>query len=307
VINTRAKILVLPVLLVVALAPACSAAQLPEGEIVEDPTDPAAAAPSTTKSDPKSDAGPVGTGGQAPADTCPFTGPPIDASIFPKCGDGGRCVPESQIPKDQLSRLAVCPTGRCVAEKIIAGKGMAPLKACKSIGDGEGRCTSIVFPDIEKQKANLPQDVCDANERCAPCFNPLDGKPTGACNMTQCDAATTKGAAFPSCCSDAVGKDRGRCVPKVSLPKEALENLDQKECESTALCAPAEQFVDGFVAPKCTATALLGKYDGACQSTCIKQSFFLQLGTSQGTCAAGSFCAPCKNPLDGTPTGACAP
>jgi hypothetical protein len=311
-----ARTLVVPALLLsalgalAALAPACAAPPIGTVEEEVDSADPPPPSP-TTDGGVRAEGGPVGPGTDANAPSCPYTGPEIDVSIFPACGEagGGRCMPTASVPENERAQLAACPAGFCVPEKFLKVQGNFVPKTCKSIADGEGRCMSTVVPQIADQKSSLPQDVCDANERCAPCFNPLDGKDTRACSATACDSPKTKGAAFPGCCKDSAGKNRGVCMPTTALPPEALANLEQKECESAALCAPADNFEPGYVPPKCTASSLLGKYDGVCISSCVKRDFFTQLGTAQGTCAAGSFCAPCKNPLTGGPSGApgCAP
>jgi hypothetical protein len=244
-------------------------------------------------------------------DTCPYSGKPIDVSGMKPCMDGGRCVPGAAIPVNERGRLAECPGGYCVAEKIIVNKGNYVPKACKSLVEGEGRCTSLVFPDLAKQKDSLPRDVCDANERCAPCFDPVTGKETGACRSVSCDAPTTTAKVFPSCCSKN-GVSRGRCVDKVTMPPEAAKGLAQRECADTAMCVP-DEFLANTPAASCRASALtgilFGAYDGVCLSDCIPRDFLGQIGTARGSCQDGFFCAPCKNPLDGKPTGApgCAP
>ena len=242
---------------------------------------------------------------------CPYTGAPFDVSAFPVCLDGGRCIPEKAIPPDQVelaSHLAKCPAGYCVPEKIVATQGRGLPKSCRSLAGGEGRCTSLVFPDLAKQKDTLPQDACDANERCAPCFDFL-GKETGACRSVSCDAPKEPAKEFQACCSTG-GKSLGRCLPKASLPPEAASGLAQKECTgATDLCIPEQEMDQTFVHPKCQASSLVGTYDGVCISNCVKKDFLTGLATGRGDCSAESFCAPCKNPLTGAPTGApdCAP
>lgn len=302
----RVVVTALPLLLATAVIPACAAP--PAVEEAGDGDDPG---PSTGPGGTTAPVTPTPTseGPEAKAGACPYDGPPVDVSGFAKCLDGGRCVPAAVIPESERTRLATCSTGLCVPEKIIKAKGILLPKTCKSLADSEGRCMSTVLPELDKQKASLPVDACDPNERCVPCFDPGSGKPTGACSSIACDAPKTKPVPFAACCKSAAGVSRGRCVPKATLPPTALANLEKKECTDDALCAPAENFDPKYVPPKCSASALLGKYDGVCFSTCVKQDFFAQLGTAQGNCATGSFCAPCKNPLNGAPTGApgCAP
>jgi len=268
-----------------------------------DATDPAPTAADQKKTDGTAPAAPAGGGG---AFTCPYTGPGIDVSAFPVCRDTGRCIPDKAFPPDQAaqkSRLAPCDGGFCVPEVIVKSQNNALPKSCRSFAGLEGRCTSMVFPDIEKQKDSLPQDACEASERCAPCFDP-SGKATGACSSVSCDAPKEPFKPFPACCTSN-GKSRGSCLPSASLPAVAASGLEKKECPGAAdLCVPSEELDQTFVNPKCTASSLLGSYDGVCISTCVKMDFLTQLGTGQGTCSTDSFCAPCKNPLTGAPTGA---
>jgi hypothetical protein len=285
-----------------ALAAACSMPPAPveaEGEVVDE-GDPTVPGPKKEKGGTTTTPKPT-----TPA-ACPYDGPPLDVSSFAVCGDGGRCVPEKAIPAEnaeQTARLAKCTGGFCVPEKILKAQGLALPKSCRSIASLEGRCTSMVFPDIEKQKDQLPQDACDANERCAPCFDPL-GKETGACRSVVCDAPKEPGKAFPTCCNSG-GTSKGRCFPSASLPAEAASGLEKKECTAAAdLCIPEEEIAEKFVHPRCSASALLGSYDGVCISNCVKKDFLTGLGTAKGNCSADSFCAPCKNPLTGAATGA---
>lgn len=240
------------------------------------------------------------------ADTCPYSGKPIDVSTMKTCLDGGRCVPGAAIPTAERARLAECAGGYCVPEKIISNKGLYLPKSCKSLIDGEGRCTSLVFPDLAKQKDALPQDVCDANERCAPCFDPLSGKETGACRSIACDAPKTTAKTFAPCCAKK-GAPRGRCVEKSTMPPEGAKGLGQHECSDAAVCVPNE-LIENAPPITCRASSvtgiLLGPYDGVCMSDCIPRDFLGQIGTARGNCQDGFFCAPCKNPLNGKATGA---
>lgn len=296
-----------------ALFVACAAPAVPTDTQQADDTSASATDPAApTAADQKTSSG----GGAAPATppaggagafACPYTGPGMDVSAFPVCRESGRCIPEKAFPPDQAaqkSRLAPCDGGGfCVPEVIVKSQNNALPKSCRSIAAMEGRCTSMVFPDIEKQKDTLPQDACAATERCAPCFDPL-GKATGACSSVSCDAPKEAFKALPACCTNG-GKSRGTCMPSASLPAIAASGLEQKECPAAAdLCIPNEQIDESFKNPKCSASSLLGPYDGVCISTCVKMDFLTQLGTARGNCSADSFCAPCKNPLNGAATGA---
>ncbi len=247
-----------------------------------------------------------GTGSNAPAVTCPYTGPAVvDVTTFPACGDGARCVPASLVPGPAASKLKTCPSGLCAPEKSIAAGGQHLPKTCTSVANAEGRCLNVNIPEVEKQGASLPQGICDANERCTPCFNPIDGKDTGACKTVSCDAPKEPPKKLADCCIDD-GVARGKCVPKVMVPAGRQSKLDDDDDNCVAgaeLCAPNENLDPAFQAPPCTADNFFqGQYSGVCISNCIKLSFIEALGTSRGNCKKGFTCAPCEQ--NGKPTGA---
>lgn len=246
-----------------------------------------------------------GGGGAAPANfACPYTGPAIvDVKTFPSCGDGARCVPDNLVPATSGAQLAKCATGLCAPEKSIAAGGQYLPKTCKSVAGSEGRCLNIAIVAVASQKASLPQDVCDANERCTPCFSPLDGKDTGACSSVSCDAPKQPKVTFKGCCEDD-GVLRGKCVPKSMVPASSQDKLSDDGCVAGAeLCAPNENLDPTFKPPTCTASNFfVGDYSGVCVSDCIDFSFIESLGTSRGSCAKGFTCAPCER--NGKPTGA---
>jgi len=248
---------------------------------------------------------PDGGSAEAAAPSCPYTGPPVDVSSFAVCRTAGRCIPDTLVPdgnKEQFAALATCDAkgspGHCAPEKIVANAGMYLPPSCHGLG-GEGRCISLVIPQIDEQKDHLPQDTCGTDERCAPCFDPLTGKETGACRSVSCDAPKEQAKPFPQCCST-----KGRCVPTSSMTEDQSSQLEQKECAATEVCAPAENMDPKFVPTKCQASAFIGSYDGVCISNCVHKGFLTSLGTAQGNCDADHFCAPCNNPLTGEPTGA---
>jgi hypothetical protein len=290
----------------VLVAVAC--AEPPPAETTEgddtSATDPAHAGANAPPSPPAVPAPPGPPPAPANA-TCPYDGPPlIDVSKMPACRTGGRCVPAAAVPKDQQSQLATCDTGLCVAEDLVAYEGLKLLTSCHSLAGGEGRCMSRVFPAIDAEKDRLPQDACKETERCAPCFDPVSGAPTGVCSLISCDKAKEAPKVFASCCSQH-GKMNGRCVPKSTMTPDEAKQLEQKECASASdVCAPADSMDPSKLPPKCTGSSILGGYDGVCISTCVPRDFFAQIGTSQGNCDGDHFCAPCSNPLTGAPTGA---
>lgn len=155
---------------------------------------------------------------------------------------------------------------------------------------------SRVLPKVKDQEALLPQDICAASERCAPCYDPITGMLTGACNLS-CDTGPTKPpVTFASCC-----EMRAHCVPTSAIPDEQEGNLDQDSCAAQNLCVPDQILLDQPI-PTCTANSfILGNYSGVCLSDCF--SFGIQgIALARGTCASNYTCAPCTQ--NGQPTGA---
>jgi hypothetical protein len=223
----------------------------------------------------------------------------IDVSTLTSCGDGAHCVDAALITDPaQASQLGKCTDGAklCVPDVFLATGGKFTAPTCASVGGGEGRCLSRVLPAVKKQEALLPQDTCAASERCAPCFDPLTGMATGACNLS-CDPGPTRApVTFAQCC-DA----QAHCVPATSIPDDQEDNLDQDSCADTNLCVP-DQILLGQAIPTCSANSfILGNYTGVCLSDCF--SFGIQgLALSRGNCMSGYTCAPCTQ--NGQPTGA---
>jgi hypothetical protein len=242
--------------------------------------------------------------------TCPFDptkATPGDPSRFPSCGDGkGRCLENSLVPADIATRLAQCPAdggapGLCVPEVYVVEKGRHLPTSCRSFAGIEGRCFSTVFTDVKNEEGILQQDACTVDERCVPCFNPANGKPTGACNTVTCDAPkTTTPPQLQDCCQKQ-GVMRGKCVPKTDVPANYQDRLTTFECDAqTELCAPADNIDIDQKAVPCDA----GGDDGVCVSDCINLGFFEGLLISRGSCRQDQNCIPCKHPITGAPTGA---
>jgi len=94
---------------------------------------------------------------------------------------------------------------------------MIKVKTCASIGGNEGRCMSTCLAEVGKQAGSLPKGPsagCAEDEACLPCFDPLTGKPTGACTSLPCDKGPTKPPkTFPKCCGGI-----GTCIPLEQIP-----------------------------------------------------------------------------------------
>lgn len=247
-----------------------------------------------------------------------------DPETLPECackkGGKARCVPKSLLSSRMAAKLGECEDdGVCVPDKLVESGGKAPT-SCKS-KFGEGRCMSLCVPDVAAKKSLLDRgedEVCDSDERCVPCINPLDKKSTGVCDIGKpskaCktkefvdppdpeeDACPYKGepidvSGFAEC------KTGGRCVDESMVPADKRANLDA--CGSGKLCAPEKSVMAAgkYLPPTCVGP---GGSEGRCLSRVIKSVEEKADSLQQGTCDDGELCAPCFSPADGTDTGAC--
>lgn len=230
--------------------------------------------------------------------SCP---PVLDPSVLASCGTNAHCLDASLVPPAEAARLAKCEgtTQLCVPDVFIRTGGKFTAASCTSVNGAEGRCLSEVLPDVKAQASLLPQASCDAGEKCTPCFNPLDGTPTGACSLS-CDTGPVEAPkTFASCCNG-----RAKCVPADVIPAEQQDMLDDDDCEDDqpgSLCVPNELIANGPF-PACAANSfILGNYTGVCLSDCL--SFGIQgIALSRGNCNNNYKCVPCER--NGQPTGA---
>jgi hypothetical protein len=252
--------------------------------------------------------GETGGDGAAPPAVCPHTGPPVlDPTSLPACGTAGgaHCLQSALVPASLASQLAACTGGYCVPDVFIESGGNFIPPTCASLDGAEGRCLNEAIPQVSSQASQLPQSSCAVFEKCVPCFSPIDGTKTGACNLS-CDPGPTEPIVlFPSCCQEN-GTDEGRCVPTTIVPSSEQSNLDQDSCTAkTDLCVPSEMLnIATFKPTTCSASGfLVGAYTGVCLSKCL--SFGIEgIALAQGNCDDVHTCAPCKNPLTGAATGA---
>jgi hypothetical protein len=234
---------------------------------------------------------------------------------------GAHCLPMDQIPMGtDITQLAKCPdmTSYCTPDDYIATQGKFLVKTCTSLEGAEGRCISTCIPQVAKQIDQLPKDVCMDSERCAPCYNPIDGTNTHACDQG-CDMIkNTTPVTFAKCgiyAMDSSKTPKGLCVPKSLVPMN-LQGIPQDTCASDHLCAPIEKVKDlSYNFPTCMpggAAALLGLMKnmagqvGGCVPPYLAGSNASLL--TADVCTGGDLCAPCTNPLStpaNQPTGAC--
>lgn len=227
--------------------------------------------------------------------------PVIDPSTLSACAADAHCVDASIINGTDptvAGRLAPCenPSQLCVPDVFITTGGKFTPPTCTSVNNNEGRCLSLALPEVAGQADMLPQSTCADSERCTPCYNPIDGTSTGACDLS-CDVGPTAPAMpFAECCGGAA-----RCVPQDIVPPDQTDQLDQDSCTDAQYCVPNEILLDGPF-PTCDGSSfLLGDYTGVCLSECL--DFGIQgLALDQGSCTNDYKCVPCEQ--FGSPTGA---
>ncbi len=254
--------------------------------------------------------------------------PTLDLTQYPPCcqkaGGAAHCAPKELVPGDLVSLVEACALGQgsegvCVPDKMLARGGGFTPKKCKSIGDLEGRCTSICVPAVARDMAMLPRESCDQDERCAPCYNPRTGKDTGACRVGLCDQGPTEPARpFQGCGVGGAATDW--CVPASMVQESLRANFDSKGCletpctETNTLCVPRViiETYPNLDLQKCEVggmviTLLGDKYkDGRCVSRCMKKVSSAASMLAQVTCGQNELCVPCLDPLNnGAPAGLC--
>ncbi len=270
----------------------------------------------------------TGSGGDDGADpaNCESPLPPTDPATLPACcelfGGGAHCVPGDLVPADIAGVTEDCEGGgECIPDPFIESGGIVELRDCTFHLNGEaGKCLSVCIPQVQDNLALLQQDVCDDDDYCVPCINPLDGLPTGVCELeSTCESDGGDGgpadpppapmcpyegppiidpSTFPSC--DTCGG--AHCVPNDLVPGEFADRLAQ--CDAASKCVPDEFIVTaGNTIPDTCAS--VGGAEGRCLSRCLPEVIEQAALLPQSTCAATHACVPCVNPLDGLETGAC--
>lgn len=253
------------------------------------------------------------------------------------CGGLGKCADPASVTgpmakalgHDTCSSSLVCapPTG---------GDAGAPKTCTTHVGATdpaglEGRCLPSCFMLGNPQAITLDDGggTCASGELCAPCFNPIDGTSTGACNTGTDKPTTTAPAPYKECpaandAGEPVGG--GLCVPssaltKASDPKSPIYNpaiggLKQDSCATGEKCVPAKKAKDPFFcAEHCTTSPTTqqggAQYkNGGCQPQYVifdvAGTAGITISTGGSACPTGELCAPCQDPLNpGSPSGAC--
>lgn len=180
----------------------------------------------------------------------------LDA-MSPCCGDKGRCLPNAPQLGRSGEQLETCDNGGKCAPLSLLEVATRPLRKCQLSKDLPGACVPTCVDAIDRLKLVLPKDSCDDDERCVPCFNPQDHKPTGLCELGEkkdkpatCPAAPRR--ATPEMCAgkqDFIDPTKlracpeGRCVPKAltdqssGVDSDILAGLSLCD-DGTSYCVP---------------------------------------------------------------------
>ena len=265
------------------------------------------------------------------ADTPVEPGPCPDFAAFSPmatcCEGTGSCVPTDAISDELQAHVSACDVGGAcvpngVIESIQSDAGYWP-RACTSLGGAAGACLSVCIPKVGEFADLLPQDLCGAGERCAPCIDPLTGEDSGACGSgLECvppaaevvapgpaDGPSDGHGACPDfssfgdmaeCCEGS-----GSCVPADVLPPSLESQVSA--CDDGGACVPKAIIASiedegGFWPVSCDS---IGGAAGVCLSTCIPKVGEFAALLPQDVCQAGERCAPCIDPLTGEDSGAC--
>jgi len=235
------------------------------------------------------------------------------------------CLPDNKVPAEIQPFLASCDAGGyCIPDSFLATGASQPPKTCTAFG-GDGVCLSKCVPQVAENAALLKQDVCSgADELCVPCTNPLDGMPTGACDLRElarCEGDDSGPSGPVNSCDDPATCEYEASCPAVIDPSTLTPCGDGAHCLDAALagdqasqlakcadgvqvCVPDNFIETGgkFVAKSCTSA---GGAEGRCLNKVIPQVAAQADLLPQDVCGAAEKCTPCYSPLDGSDTGAC--
>jgi hypothetical protein len=230
------------------------------------------------------------------------------------CSGLGVCTENPTGPGSEAYGLSSCTAGRelkCVPVAPVdgdagadddAGPGGVP-PSCRmtlaSAGAGgpdfEGRCVPSCFLTGDPSSSNLVQSTCDDDSKCVPCFSPITGQSTGACNQPGDAPVEAAPAGFAACGEG----DIGYCVP---MGASGGVMLPQLTCGDGNVCAPKARVLDPDSCFAHCVSPLGGA--GACIAAFIVPEAQRNL-LGKVTCEDGELCVPCVSPIDQMRTGAC--
>lgn len=194
-----------------------------------------------------------------------------------------RCVPKPPVVDDDAG-LSTFPSCRV---QLPGSAAAAPSY--------EGRCMANCFVQASPIASRLSQATCASGQSCAPCYNPLNGRSTGICELPGDSPLEPPPVPFKEC----GGGNLGYCVPAYAAGNAAAQ-LGQLTCATGELCAPKNKVADPAACfERCDAGVGFGP--GACAPTFLAGSLSSLLTMS--SCETGEVCVPCE--ALGVRTGVC--
>lgn len=239
-------------------------------------------------------------------------------------GGQAHCLPN--VPEELKGFVAECGGGGyCLPDSFLESGGAEPPAQCTAFG-GSGVCLSKCIPDVAANMGILETDTCtNPDDLCVPCVSPIDGMPTGACDILElaacigdepnpinpvnsCDDPAT--CDYEASCPPVIDASSltacgvgAHCVGPALIPAEYAAQLGT--CEgSTDLCVPDIFIETGgkFTAATCDS---VNNAEGRCLSVVLPAVADQADLLPQATCETGEKCTPCFDPISGMPTGAC--
>ncbi len=215
----------------------------------------------------------------------PFAKP--DLEKLRSCMDGkGHCYDKTKVPMpDQLEPCDADTV--CVPNKILKAGG-SKLKSCTFVmGNKPGACVELAIPMIIQFKDALKPDVCEADERCAPCIDPQSGDPTPFCDdigvyEKPCTTGDSDGSGTQTCCHGA-----GVCMTEDIVDGDQRKQLSRDLCPEKKLCVPGSQ-ADG----KPVKCEVLGA-SGVCIDLCFADMLKGARTAIRSSCGPTELCMPC--------------
>jgi hypothetical protein len=235
-------------------------------------------------------------------------GPRQAPTVAPTCcGGEGRCLPRAKVPAGQSENLAALDcTGAgeplCVAPRgLIETPNYRPPACVDEVLLAEGRCLPACLPDVAARASSLRRASCGPASLCVPCFDPLSGEATKACELGEDLGPTEPSRVLPRCC-----EGRGRCAPAEAVPAAVAPNLDADSCAERQLCvAPESLLANPKGAPVATCRDARIDAEGRCLPSCLPVVRARAKQLAQNDCPEGDLCVPCFDPILGEPSGAC--
>lgn len=216
------------------------------------------------------------------------------------CESLGGCLPEAWLPENERVLLG---SDGCAQEQLCVPyelRGVDAPPSCTASATGsEGRCMPACLPAVQAALGLLRVDGCEEHQRCVPCYDPITGATTHACEHGEDLGPQEPPKTFEDCC-----EDRGRCVPGAALSSQQRDVLGMDTCGSELLCVPLENLEQPADSPAPCKVELLG-VAGGCLSECIPAVAENAELLTRASCSTGQLCVPCIDPQSGEPTGAC--